>query len=100
MSSTSKQRPLWFRIITNKYVIATVVFAAVILFFDEYNLMVTRRAQREVSQLQAEEQTLREAIVHDSLSNATLRHSMEAKERFARENYYMKRPNEDIYVIR
>ena len=88
------------KIITNKYVIATLIFAVVILFLDEYNLRVTRRVSREVKALHAEEYALREAIVQDSLSNAELRHSLEAKERYGRENYYMKRSNEDIFVIK
>lgn len=88
------------KILGNKYVIATLVFAALILFLDEYNLMVTRRVRKQVNELHAEEQALREAIVQDSASNATLRHSLDAKEHYGRENYYMKRADEDIFVIK
>lgn len=92
-------KKVW-KIIGNKYVIATLVFAALILFLDEYNLMVTGRVAREVNDLHAEEQALREAIVADSVNNATLRGNMDAIEQYGRENYYMKRPDEDIFVIK
>lgn len=88
------------KIIGNKYVIATLVFVVLILFLDEYNLMVTRRVRRQVEDLHVEEKALREAIVQDSINNATLRNSLDAKEHYGRENYYMKRPDEDIFVIR
>lgn len=88
------------KIIGNKYVIATLVFAVLILFLDEYNLTVTHRVGKQVDQLHAEEAALREAIVQDSVNNAVLRSSLDAKERYGRENYYMKRADEDIFVIR
>ena len=90
----------FLKIIGNKYVIATLVFAVLILFLDEYNLMVTGRVSRQVRELHEEESSLREAIVADSVAAAELKTSMDAKEHFARENYYMKRPDEDIFVIK
>lgn len=90
----------FLKIIGNKYVIATLVFAVLILFLDEYNLMVTRRVNRQVKELHAEETALCEAIATDSLNAATLRNSLDAKEHYGRENYYMKRPDEDIFVIK
>lgn len=88
------------KIIGNKYVIATLVFVVIIVFLDPYNLLVTRRVGRQVDALHAEEQALKEAIVADSANNAMLESSLDAKEHYGRENYYMKRPNEDIYVIK
>lgn len=88
------------KIISNKYVIATLVFAALILFLDEYNLMVTHRVHKEVNQLHAEEAALKEAITTDSLNAANLKNNLDAIEHYGRENYYMKRPDEDIFVIK
>lgn len=88
------------KILTNKYVIATLVFAVLILFLDEYSLRVSSRLSREVKGLHAEERALSEAIVEDSANAATLRNSLDAKEEYGRENYYMKRADEDIFVIK
>ena len=89
----------FLKIITNKYIIATLVIVVLIFFLDEYNLMVTNRVSRQVDALHAEEAALREAIVADSANNAALRDNLDAIEHYGRENYYMKRPNEDISVI-
>lgn len=88
------------KVISNKYVIATLVFVVLIVFLDEYNLLITRRVSRQVNALHAEEKALKEAIATDSINNALLCNDLDAKEHYGRENYYMKRPNEDIYVIK
>ncbi len=90
----------WVKILTNKYVIATLVFVAVIVFIDDYSLRVSSRLHRQVDRLHREEQTLREAIVADSAAAAELRSSMDVKEHYGRENYYMKRADEDIFVVK
>ncbi|MCR4659428.1 MAG: septum formation initiator family protein [Bacteroidales bacterium] len=89
-----------WNVLRNKYVIATVVFLLVLLFFDEYNLMDTRRVNRQVKSLRAEEKELREAMIEDSLRAISLKDNLDAMERYGRENYYMKRADEDIYVIK
>lgn len=88
------------KILTNKYVVATLIFLVVIIFIDDYSLRVSSRLGRQVEALKAEEQALSEAIVADSAAAAELRRSLDVKEHYGRENYYMKRPNEDIYVIK
>ena len=79
---------------------ATAVFAALILFLDQYNLLVTMKLSHQVSALHEEEEHLSEAIVQDSINNATLKGNLDAIEHYGRENYYMKRPNEDVFVIK
>jgi cell division protein FtsB len=88
------------KILLNKYLIATLLFLAVIVFIDDYSLRVSSRLHRQVSELHKEEAALSQAIVQDSTANANLRDNLDAKEKYGRENYYMKRPNEDIFVIK
>lgn len=83
-----------------KYIIVLVLFAVYILFLDDYSIIATSRLKRQVRQLHAEEQALRQAIVEDSANAAELRDNLDAKEHYGRENYYMKRDNEDIFVIK
>ena len=90
----------FLKIISNRYVIATALFVVVIVFLDEYNLMVTGRVKHQVDGLHEEERALREAIVTDSLNAAALRDNLDAKEHYGRENYYMKRSDEDIFVVK
>lgn len=83
-----------------KYWVATAVFVLVILFIDPNNLLVTMKLGRQVSQLHDEERELAEAIVEDSINNAALKNNRDALEHYGRENYYMKRADEDIFVIK
>jgi pyrimidine deaminase RibD-like protein len=82
-----------------KYIVATVIFVVVIVFVDENNLLVTMRLHRQVNRLHAEECALREAIVQDSINAANIKDNLDAIEHYGRENYYMKRSDEDIFVI-
>lgn len=88
------------KVLLNKYVIATLVFLVVIVFIDDYSLRVSSRLGRQVDERHAEEQRLAEAIVQDSINAAEISSSLDAKEHYGRENYYMKRSNEDIFVIK
>ena len=83
-----------------KYIVATVLFLVIILFIDPNNLLVTHRLSRQVSQLHREERELREAIVTDSINDAALHDNPDAIEHYGRETYYMKRNNEDIFVVK
>lgn len=83
-----------------KYIVATVLFLLVIVFIDDYSLRVSSRLSRQVRDLHNEEIALSQAILQDSTANALLRDNLDAKEHYGRENYYMKRPDEDIFVIK
>lgn len=83
-----------------KYWVATAVFVVVILFVDQNNLLVTMKLGRRVADLKDEEANLSEAIVQDSINAATLKGNLDAIEHYGRENYYMKRSDEDIFVIK
>ena len=83
-----------------KYWVATAVFAVVILFLDPNNLLVTFKLSRQVHSLHDEEKELQEAIVQDSINAASLKGNLDAIEHYGRENYYMKRADEDIFVIK
>lgn len=82
-----------------KYWVATAVFVLVILFIDPTNLLVTMKLKHQVGRLHEEERELREAIVQDSINAASLKGNLDAIEHYGRENYYMKRSDEDIFVI-
>lgn len=88
-----------FRILTNRYVIATVIFLLVIIFFDQFNLKHQRELHRELKEQEEEISYLRHniALYRDSLRMVT--EDKEGMERIAREKYFMKRDNEVVYHI-
>lgn len=85
--------------LTNRYVIATVVFVLVILFFDQFNLKTQIDLYRERKSQETEIQHLEKGIAmyKDSLRMVT--EDREGMERIAREKYFMKRDNEVVYKI-
>lgn len=83
----------------NKYLISLIVFLMFFLFLGENNLMVISRLQSELNSLNREADILAADIQHDSIEAASLFGSRDALEAYGREHYYMKRPNEDIFII-
>lgn len=90
---------LFWKIIKNKYVIACLVFLLIILFLDENNLLVTRSLRREVAELNHTMDTMRQGILSDSIQAERLLYNMDSIERYGREKYYMKRRNEDVFIV-
>lgn len=88
-----------FRILTNRYVIATLVFILIIVFFDQFNLRKQKELHRELEEQEAEIEYLENSIAlyKDSLRMVT--EDRESMEKIAREKYFMKRDNEVVYKI-
>ena len=89
---------LW-KIVKNKYVAATLIFLLFFLFLGENNVRVIHRLKHELNDLNKEASLIEENIRQDSLEAVSLFGSKEALEAYGREHYYMKRDDEDIYII-
>lgn len=88
--------PAWT---TNPYLIAAVLFAVWMLFFDEHNLFSQYRKHSELTQLLEKRNFYREQISITNKAYAELTTNKATQEKFAREHYRMKRDNEDVFVI-
>lgn len=84
------------KILKNKYVVTLSLFAIWMLFFDDTSIVV----QRDLSNV---EQSLeqRKVFYESQIAEIELaRQTLEADpERYARERFYMKRADEDIFII-
>lgn len=90
---------IW-KVVKNKYVAATLVFLLFFLFLGENNLLVTHRLKKEVAEMNKENEMLEKNIRQDSIEAVSLTGNPEALEAYGREHYYMKRANEDIFVVK
>ena len=90
---------IW-RVLKNPYIAATIVFLLFYLFLGENNSKVRHILSNEVSSLQKEAGLLEEGIRQDSIEAASLYNNPEALEAYGREHYYMKRQDEDIFIIK
>lgn len=86
-------------ILKNKYVIASIVFLLWLCFFDQNSLLETRRIANELQKLKMEKQYYIEKLAEDRKKIEELKTNKKNLEKFAREQYFMKKPNEDIFVI-
>ena len=84
----------------NKYLIVIVLFSVWIVFLDEHNLIILNKRSNILQEKQDEKQLLTEEIKTDSNTLHSLNNDPEAIEKFARENFLMKKENEDIFIIR
>lgn len=90
---------IW-KVVKNKYVAATLIFLLFFLFLGENNLVVTHRLKKDLSELNKECEMLETNIQQDSIEAVSLLGDPDALEAYGREHYYMKRANEDIFVIK
>lgn len=85
--------------LANRYVIATVVFVVIFLFFDQFNLKTQINLHRELKEQEKEIEHLQIGIARYKDSLRMVTEDREGMERIAREKYFMKRDNEVVYKI-
>jgi len=87
-----------FKILTNIFVIILMPFIIWMLFFDENSYLIHRRFNAEIDDLESTISFYEDKISKDKQTIKKLQDSIEL-ERFAREQFLMKKENEDIYII-
>lgn len=86
-------------VLRNKYIIACIAFFVWLLFFDQNNLIDRYKNQRHYQRLIDDRAYYIERIEDDNRRLKELRTNKENLEKFAREEYFMKKDNEDIFII-
>ena len=94
-----KIRPLIIKILRNYFVMATLIFLVWVTFFDDNNLISQYQQRRELNLLLRQKKYLTDEIKKNKDTYRSLTTDVKFLQRFAREKYLMKRPNEDIYLI-
>jgi len=97
MGLAFKNRTLKF--IKNKYTIVVLIFFIWTMFLDKNNYYSTLTLKEEIRNLNKDKAYYEMKIFEDSTKYAELQSNKEMLEKFAREQYFMKKPDEDIYVI-
>lgn len=82
----------------NLYILIFVVFVVWMLFFDANSWLIHRELNADMDDLQDEKEYYQKEIEKDKKAIKELS-TEEGTERIAREKYYMKKENEDIYII-
>lgn len=83
----------------NFYFIASLTFLVWMLFFDTNDLITQYKLSQKLSDLKAEKAYYQEKISEVKKDREELLSNKALLEKFARENYFMKKKTEDLYVI-
>ncbi|WP_029037041.1 FtsB family cell division protein [Salinimicrobium xinjiangense] len=88
----------WFRIASNKYLLVLVAFLFWMLFLDSNSWLIHRELDLEIDDLEKNRAYYLNEIENDKAIMENLNDSLEL-EKFARREYFMKRDNEEIFII-
>jgi cell division protein DivIC len=83
----------------NKYLMAVLVFLVWLLIFDNNSLIDRVKYLNTLHEMKDEKQYYLKRIDEDSRRLNELKTDRDNLEKFAREQYFMKKENEDVFVI-
>ncbi len=93
---------LWHKVpqfLKNKYAATLLAFFIWMLFFDRHDLISQYQLYSKVQELQAKKAYYTNKIDEVKENKKELFSNKDNLERFAREKYWMKRDNEDLFII-
>ncbi|MBL0145891.1 MAG: septum formation initiator family protein [Chitinophagaceae bacterium] len=88
--------PSWLK---SKYLITGLLFLVWMLFFDTKDILSGFAQKSKLSNLQKSEQHLTKQIAETGKELDLLKTNAQTIEKYARENYLMKKDNEDIFIV-
>lgn len=90
---------VWFRIGKNKYILTVIFFLTWMMFFDNNNWFYLNKLTDEAKLKQSEKAWYKNEIKESERKLTELTSDLKPLEKFGRENYYMKKSNEDVFVF-
>lgn len=95
-------KKIWFAVMPlfkNKYTLSLILFFTWIFFFDQNSLIDRISNLKQLHQLERDQIYYIEKISEDTEKLRELKSNADNLEKFAREQYLMKKPDEDIFII-
>ncbi len=97
IKKTTSRYPI-LKILGNRYVLVIIFVVVWLTFLDNYSYFENRILDKKIEELEENKEYYIQEIKKDSTSIRQL-NNPDQTEKYAREKYYMKRENEDIYII-
>ena len=88
-----------FKIVSNRYFLATVFFIVWLSFFDNNSLIVQSKLSSQLNGMKNEMKFYETEIEKYQQTIRDLNGDTKTLEKFAREKYLMKKDNEDVFVV-
>jgi len=86
-------------ILKNKYLLVLLFAAIWIVLIDNYNIRAQFRMKDRIEQLERDRAHYQSKIDALDFEREKLFNDPEEMERYARENYFMKRPSEEVFIV-
>ena len=86
-------------VLGNKYALVLILFGVWMVFFEENDLLSRFKYDQKIRKLNSEITYYEKEIAQSNRKMLELKSSNENLEKFAREQYLMKKANEDIFII-
>ena len=87
------------RLFKNKYLLSIVVFVVWIAFFDRNDLFTQWDRKEELEKLEISKVYYETEIENTKKDLMELNNNPVILEKFAREKFYLKRPNEQVFLV-
>ncbi len=87
------------KILKNRYVLVLITFFVYVTFFDAHDLISQMKIRYELYKLNEQKEYLIEDTKSAKAQTTELTTNKASLEKFAREQYKMKRKNEEVFVI-
>lgn len=87
------------KIFKNKFVLSFLAFTVWVTFFDGNDLLTKYKSLLKLRELKKEKEYYFESIKADRKQIHELKTDVKNLEKFAREQYLMKKKNEDVFII-
>jgi len=95
----TRLKKFYFRWLHNRYAFFTALFIIWLVFFDTNNIIDRHISKKKIDRMEEEINYYKQRILTDSINLEELQTNNKILEKFAREKYFMKRNNEDIFII-
>jgi len=82
-----------------KYIVTVIVFAIWLIIFDKNSVINNLKNKNKLHKLNVEKEFWEQKIEDDSISLYELKTDNNNLEKYAREQYLMHKPNEEVFVI-
>lgn len=88
-----------FKILINKYILTSLGFLVWMVYFDQNDLMLQQERKKELQATKDDIAYLMKEINSMENEQSALAKDPQKLEQYARENFHMKKDNEDLYLI-
>ncbi len=85
--------------VLNKYTITIGLFLVWMIFFDKTSFLVINELNGEISRYEEQLEYYKKEYEKNDTFYKKLMNNKSEKEKYARENYFMKKPDEEIFIL-